>query len=134
MPTETTPAAAPAIQPMPVEHAGQLVHEQIYVPTFFQKMAEHGVQPRTAAEAGQLLRIGHQLLVKHSQEQHKQAAATGSFLDQLEQELAGETGQGSTGYQPAAATHPLIKQSADQLAGHPQLAHAVLSLMAQAQA
>jgi hypothetical protein len=122
MPTE--------IQALPAPDAAKVLHEQIYVPTFFSKLASLGVKPRSAQEVEQLLRIGDHLLVKYSQARAKEAAAAGNFLSQLEQELATELGE-PTGFVPATANHPQIKQASDQLAHNPQLAHAVISRLSQ---
>jgi hypothetical protein len=82
----------------------------VHAPAFFTKLAAHGIEPRTQAEAEQLLQIGAVLQQAENEGQFKQAEDTSGnpFLTYVLQRL---TPEGPTQEQVEAS----IKQAADQV-------------------
>lgn len=73
--------------PMTAEAGQQLLLEQVYVPTFLQKMASFGYDIRTEEQAQSLLRQAHALRFAAAEENVKHAAATNDPLLLAEQRL-----------------------------------------------
>lgn len=84
----STAVAAPAVQQPKFqdgEQAQMYLRNQLFATTYFGKLAHvHGVRPRSQEEAEQLLRMAGKALTLDADEQTKQAAASGSFLDSVE--------------------------------------------------
>ena len=107
------------------------VHNSVYAPLFFEKLAgDYGISPANEQEAMQMLTMAAQLRQAHELEQEKQASAAGSVLDAASQHLNAVLGH----QVPAAPTHNdnLVKRAAAQLARDPRMAAAVLAIQANA--
>lgn len=118
-------------RPEKAAEAYQFVHENLYQPVFFTKLANlYGVQPQTAEEANELLAMADQLRSAHDQQEVKQAAAQGSLVS----EAAGQLNQQleSYGFQrPGAGEEAQIKEASQAvLQQQPDLAQAILDLQA----
>lgn len=111
-----------------------VVHQRVYAPRFFEKLAAapYNVQPRTEEEALTLLDMASRLRQAYDAAQEKQAAARGSLITKaaaaLDQRLGGQHAGN-----PSPAVERLYKHAADNGAKDAELAQAVLSLQYQAQ-
>lgn len=106
------------------------VHQQVYQPVFFEKLAQdYGIKPRNDQECVQMLTMAAQLRDAHEavekQASHSSLTSAQSHLDQQLQAM---------GLQPASNGVDQIarrtKEAAAQASFDPQLAQAVLSLQA----
>lgn len=102
-----------------------LVHQRIYQPVFFEKLAQdYGIAPQNDNEAVSMLTMAAQLRAAHDQNQ-KQAQDNTLALAQnhLNQQLT------KLGFaNPEAQTAQRAKEAAAQASFDPELAHAILSL------
>lgn len=115
--------------PMPFDDAYATVHQQVYAPVFFEKLAaEYGIAPQNAAEAGQLLEMAASLRQAHELQVEKTAAAQGSWLGAAQQYL--NSTLADMGVSPVDSG--LVEKAAQQLSLDPSIADAVLSLHAYA--
>lgn len=107
------------------------VHQRVYAPVFFEKLAsDYGVRPTNEQEAMQMLQMAAQLREAHEQ-QTKQASAQGnSLLSMAQQHLNNALGE--AGYDVSGPTEVGIEKLAGAIAMEPDVAHAVLSLQASA--
>lgn len=92
--------------------------QRVYVPAFFEKLAANGIEPRTEAEAEQLLQLGALCGNAEAQGQIKQAHDQGNpllayMIGQFQPEQPAPTDADIAGY---------IKTSADHLAANSELA------------
>jgi hypothetical protein len=118
-------------RPEHAQQAYQYVHENLYQPVFFTKLANvFGIQPKTQAEADELLAMADQLRSAHDQEQVKQASAQGGMIS----EAAGQLNQQleAHGFQPQGSgdANVIKEASAAALQQQPDLAQAILDLQA----
>lgn len=115
------------------EQAYATVVTQLAAPYFFEKLAAHGINPESEAEAGEMWTAAQKLHVLYTAEQEKTAAARHSGLaavnQQLDAVLAAATGSDG-GDEKQAAFHDVAALAADQ----PEIADAVLTLQAAAAA
>lgn len=120
-------------QPAPMDPADAfaVLHQRVYAPIFFDKLAsDYGIRPQNDAEAMELLTQASILRQYHDAEQEKQAASQPSLLAQSRQVLTAMFGEQSFD----DAEDRSIKHAAANLAMDPELAQAVLSLEAAQQA
>lgn len=115
------------------ETAFALVHNRVYAPVFFTKLAnDFGIRPRSPQEAQAMLTQAAQLRAARDQ-QVKMAADEGDgMLAAAGEHLRGVLGD--AGFEFEDDMDNLIKQAAVEVSGDPELAHAVLSLQAAAAA
>jgi hypothetical protein len=106
------------------KEAEELLISQLYVPAFFQKLAEYGVQPQSQAQADSLLRQAQLLRQATAADMAKQAAAIGDPLLIAEQRLAERLGQLQPGVAEGLAMN---KFAADIVQNRPDLAQAALT-------
>lgn len=113
------------------------LHEQVYAPAFFHKLAsDYGIRPDGDEEAYELMTMATKLRTAHDTEQQKQASAVVSsrktFLKTAHQRLDALMQQ--HGLAKAAQTENTlqaeIKAAAATLTLDPKLAHAALSIQA----
>ena len=132
----TNQQAAQAKQAAAIE-AYAHIHENVYAPTFFHKLAsDYGITPANEDECCELMTIATKLRGAHDAAQHKQAKDTGvarqSFLKTAHQHLDAimqEHGLAA----PQQAANNLeheIKAAAATLTLNPSIAQAVLQLQA----
>lgn len=113
------------------DSAFNLVHQRVYAPVFFTKLAQdYGIQPANDAEAIEMLNMAAQLRVADDQDRQKQAAAGTSKLAAARAHL--QQALRSEGYQTDDSQNQLVEKAAAEVAQQPDLAHAVLSLQAAA--
>lgn len=107
--------------PMTPQDAGNLLYHQVYVPTFFSKLAELGFEPNSPAQAQSLLRQASVLRARHIDQQAKQAAVTGDFVLMAEQRLNSQPTD-------ADVTGEIAKYAAAVVQSRPDLAQAAIVL------
>jgi hypothetical protein len=114
------------------EQAYATIVAELAAPYFFEKLAAHGIQPRSESEAAEMWSAASKLHVLYTAEQEKVAAAQASSLNaankQLDEMLAA-AGLGGTS-EKAAAYGDVANVAAEQ----PAIASAVLTLQAAAAA
>ena len=80
------------------EQAEQYLANEIFVPSFFEKLAQHGIQPTTRAEVSQLLEMG--VLLQQAEEQGTFKAASteqgNAFLTAAIEKLSSQQEPAST--------------------------------------
>ena len=103
--------------------AGDLLYEQVYVPAFFQKLAEFGLQPQSPVHAESLLKQARMLRQARAIETTKQAAANGDPLLIAEQRLAEQLNQLTAGQNDQSS---LDKFAMDFVKARPDLAKAAI--------
>ncbi len=119
---------APAL--MDPDTAYAVVHNRVYGPVFFEKLAhDFGIVPKDDAEGLMMLGMAAQLRAAHDKEQEKQAAAYNPLAAaqaHLNVQLT------KLGYaQPQNQIAPrLVKRAAADASFDPELAHAILSMQA----
>jgi len=128
----STPTPAPVATPrqaLPGPEAYNVILQQAYVPAWREKLASvYGIQPaKTPEEERSRLEITAALRQKYEQEQQKQAAAGNPAINLLREQLGLPTVAAA---EPANMQPAGVKQAAATLSFNPDLAHAVLSLMA----
>lgn len=120
-------------QMMDADAAYALVHQNVYAPVFFTKLAnDYGIRPESAEAAQKMLTMAAQLREGHEQQQIKQASQGGSLLDAAQQHLNAAMAQ--EGFNVYDGNDQLIEKAAHELAFDPEIAAAVLSLQANAAA
>jgi hypothetical protein len=125
----TTQQAAPQL--LNPDDAYALVHQRVYAPVFFTKLAQDfGIRPANAEEAQEMLIMAGQLRAADDQDRLKQAAAGTSKLAAARAHL--QQALRSEGFQTDASQDQLIEKAAMEVAYQPDVAHAVLSLQAAA--
>ena len=114
------------------DQAYATIVSELAAPYFFEKLAAHGIQPRTEGEAAEMWAAASKLHVLYTAEQEKVAAAQASSLSaanaQLDEMLAA-AGFGGTNEKSAA-----YSDVANFAAEQPAIAQAVLTLQAAAAA
>lgn len=121
------------IQALAPETAFATVHNRVYAPVFFTKVARDygpalqrcGVDLSNPQHQQQCLTMAAQLRTAHDAHV-KNAAAHGSLLDAASQHL--QTALNKAGFEFPDNQDALIKQAADEVSRDPEMAHAVLSL------
>lgn len=129
--TQNPNAGAPAI--MDPEAAYALVHQRVYAPVFFEKLAQdYSIRPNNESEAMEMLSMAAQLRSAHDTEVEKQAATGDPVLAGAKQHLQKQLAARGLDAPQFNVSQQLIKQAAVQASFDPDLARAVLSLQAQA--
>jgi hypothetical protein len=117
-----------------VDQAYGTIVAELAAPYFFEKLAAHGVAPRSEQEAAEMWELANKLHVLYTAEQEKSAAAQVSGWAnanaQLDQVLTA-TGRGR---QPATTKAASFNDVASVAANDPKIANAVLVLQAAASA
>lgn len=117
------------------EQAFNTIVAELAAPYFFEKLAAHGVAPRSEQEAADMWSAAQKLHVLYTAEQEKAAAASASGLAAVNHELdeilaaAGFGSQGAVAEKSAA-----FNGAADVAANQARIADAVLTLQAAAAA
>ena len=125
MPDQPTPQPS-LLDP---DTAYALVHQRVYTPVFFQKLAtDHGIRPETEKDAMDMLMMAAQLRESYDQNQEKQAATQGNALTAAKEHLG--IALVEDGIDPGQTSPQVIEKAAMERATDPELAHAVLSLQA----
>lgn len=106
----------PAVE-LSADDAYQLIYENVHAPSFFQKLAEHGIVPQTQAESKDLLELGGVLLGKYAQQQDHPGQSKYAFLVKEVQKIP------STQDEDA-----LLKAAGAELAADPTWSRAALTL------
>lgn len=108
------------------EQAYATIVSELAAPYFFEKLAAHGIRPRSESDAAEMWSAASKLHVLYMAEQEKAAAAQASSLStantQLDEMLAA-AGLGGTG-EKAATYSDFANVAAEQ----PAIAQAVLTL------
>lgn len=114
---------------VPAETAFATVHQHVYCPVFFTKLArDYGIQPRPGTnDVVEMLEQAAILRQHHDAEIEKQAAAQPDLLSMGRNALQGLFGQQVN---PADANEQAIKAAAVHGAQNPELARSILSLEA----
>jgi len=116
---------APQVQDPDTAYA--MVHQKVYTPVFFTKLAnDYGFRPKTDQEAMEMLTMAAQLREGYDQEMEKSASAQGSVLASAHQHLNGTLAE--SGFDPGGVTDEMIYKAASEVAFDPEVANAVLSL------
>lgn len=115
----------PPITAEQVADAQATLFSEAYVPAFFEKLAEFGVQPKTEAEADKYLQLGAQLQELYLVQQKQAGAKNVSSLDRYIAELNGH--MKAAGLTPAEQVDPVLSKAAEA-ALRPELARAALTL------
>lgn len=119
-----------APQMLDPDTAYAVVHQRVYGPVFFEKLAnDYGLRPGTEAEAMEMLTMAAQLRMAHDREQEKQARAKngGSLLSAASAHLSQQMAKMGFATQPDR-NQQYVKEAAAQASFDPELAHAILSL------
>lgn len=110
--------------PLSASQAYQVLHNEVYAPVFFTKLArDYGINAETPEQQQAMLTQAAQIRLAHDAEQEKQGTDLNSLLvksaNLLQQRLGGP---------PAQQNENLVKEAAAELAAsRPHLAHALLS-------
>jgi hypothetical protein len=119
------------LQLLDPDSAFGVLHRNVYAPKFFEKLAvDYGVQPTNEQEMMQMLTMAAQLREGHEQNEKAAAAQGNPLLNMAQQHLNESLGQ--SGYETSNLYGDLIEKTAAYAASNPDIAHAVLSLQAQA--
>jgi len=111
----------------PVEEAYATLHQQVYAPAFFQKLASYGIEPETAEQATTMLRMGAKLRQAYENDQQQKQAGRTSFLEKAAAALDAQLGNGNGSGQ--TSEDQLYKAASAELAvTRPDIARAILSL------
>lgn len=114
------------------EQAYNTIVSQLAAPYFFEKLAAHGVKPRSEKEAAEIWSAAQKLHVLYTAEQEKAAAASASNMSAVNSrldEMLKAAGLGET-TEKVSAFHGAAEVAAEQ----PEIAQAVLTLQAAAAA
>lgn len=114
------------------EQAYSTIVSQLAAPYFFEKLAAHGIEPRSEKEAAEIWSAAQKLHVLYTAEQEKAAAASASNLSAVNQrldEMLKAAGLGEK-TEKVSAFHGAAEVAAEQ----PEIAQAVLTLQAAAAA
>jgi len=127
----STNAATAQPQALHADDAYAVVHQRVYAPVFFEKLAsaEFGFKPKTEEEAFEMLQMASSLRIAHDDQQAKQAQANGSLIGRAAKHLNTELEK--RGYEVPKGTpkqETLRKQAAANGARDPELARAIISL------
>lgn len=112
------------------EQAYATIVTELAAPHFFEKLAAHGIAPRSESEAAEMWSAASKLHVLYTAEQEKAAAAQVSSLNAANQqldEMLAAAGLGGTGEKSAA-----FGNWANAASEKPEIAQAVLTLQAAA--
>lgn len=118
-----TTTTAPAVAPLDAQAAYETVHNNLYAPVFFNKLAAYGITPQTPEEAQEMLKLAAGLRETYAHAQ--QAEPVRPLLKTAMQHLDNQRQR--MGMAPAAAADA-VKQAAAVAAADPAIAHALLSL------
>ncbi len=129
MVTQQHAGQAPAL--LDPDTAYAVVHQRVYCPVFFEKLAkDYGIKPSTPEEEVMMLNMAAQLRSAHDQQQ-KQATARANPLAAAQAHLNNQLTKLGFANQPQQQIVPrLVKQAATQASFDPELAHAILSMQA----
>jgi hypothetical protein len=117
------------------EQAYGTIVAQLAAPYFFEKLAAHGIQPRTEKEAAEMWDAASKLHLLFTAEQEKTAAARASGMTALNAQLDSMlTAAGLGGSPDVPEKSAAFKQAAVVAAEQPDIAKAVLTLQAAAAA
>ena len=117
------------VQIMDPAEAYGLVHQRVYAPVFFTKLAEdYGISPQTEEEAMDLLERAGQLRVAFNEQQKTASVDQTSVVKAAGQHLDSVMKQ--AGYPVDDVAQRRVKQAAQEVSMDPALAHAVISLQA----
>ena len=121
---QTNEQATP--QPMDFESAYSLVYGQVYAPTFFEKLASHGIVPKDNEEAETMLKMANQLRVAYDLQERQES---GSLLEKAANHLNDQLSAMGYNQTPQEdAVEKQIKQAAHATAQDPAIANALLSM------
>lgn len=121
MSTDTTTALAP-------DDAYALLHQQVYMPVFFEKLAnDYNIVPGSEEEMGLMLDTAETLRRYHDENQTKQASAQTRLLESARNDLQQQLGYPAQ--QKQAADQRRITAAATA-SYDPAIAHATLSMFA----
>lgn len=132
MTTQAQQPAGGAPQVLDPDTAYAVVHQRVYGPVFFEKLAaDYNIRPRSEQEAMEMLTMAAQLRQAHDLHEKQASANTGlaGARAHLNQQLA------QMGIQSQPEQNQLqhqVKQAAAQASFDPDLSHAILSLQAAA--
>lgn len=120
---------------MDPDAAYALVHQRVYAPVFFEKLAQDfNIRPGNESEAMEMLSMAAQLRAAHDTEVEKQAGAGDPVLVGAKQHLQEQLAARGYDAPQFNVSQQMVKQAAAQASFDPDLARAVLSLQAQARA
>jgi hypothetical protein len=107
--------------------AYRLLFDQIHAPVFFEKLAEHGIEPSSPEEIEALLQMGATLMQSQAVARQKQASAQGSFILQAARSL--DVALADRGLAPAqsSALDGVIKSAAYKVAQDKTIRDAVIT-------
>ncbi len=110
--------------PLDPQQAYNVLHNEVYAPVFFTKLArDYGINAETPEQRQSMLQQAAQLRMAYNAEQEKQGTDMNSMLAKSAALLAQRLGG-----PPAVQNDNLVKQAAADLAvSRPHLAHALLS-------
>lgn len=127
----TQPAATPPTI-MDPDAAYDVVHQRVYAPVFFQKLAnDFGIVPADQQEAMAMLSMAAQMRAAHNRQQEKQAAQRPSMLASMQAHLNAQLqsmGMGDIAVAPMQQQQ--TKAAAAQASFDPEIAHAIMSMQA----
>lgn len=110
------------------EQAYATIVTELAGPHYFEKLAAHGVAPRSADEAAEMWAIGHKLHALYTADQEKAAAAQVSGLAAANQQL--DYALAAAGLAAPAEKAAAFRGAADVAARQPKIAQAILTLQA----
>ena len=116
--------------PMNADDAFALIHQRVYAPAFFTKLAQdYSIQPQSTQEALDMLHMASQ--IRYAQELEEKQAGANSFLAAAQQHLQQEMsarGIDTAGNSGEPTADQQVKQAAVYASHDPELAQALLSL------
>lgn len=119
---------------MAAEQAFNTIVSELAAPYFFEKLAAHGVAPRSEKEAADMWSAAQKLHVLYTAEQEKAAAASASGLAAVNHELDEMLAAAGFGSQETAEKSAAFNGAADVVVDQPEIANAILTLQAAAAA
>lgn|GEM_PF-5098967 len=131
MTTQAPQGGAPQV--LDPDTAYAVVHQRVYGPVFFEKLAaDFNIRPGTQEEAMEMLTMAAQLRQAHDLEQEKQASSSQGLLGQAHAHLNQHLTAQGIQTPEFDQNQQLVKQAAAQASFDPELANAVLCLQGHA--
>lgn len=106
--------------------AQDLLMENVFVPHFFAKLAEYGIQPSSEVEAHKILYTGHRLYQAEQLNMLKRAETSSDFWDKAASYL--DQSLGASSQATSAAENVWVKQATEQYLGYDAVVQAALAL------
>ena len=132
-PATETPAEGQQTLTFDKEAAYAVLHNRVYAPTFFEKLAQdYQIAPQSPEHAEIMLKMAAQLRAAHEEEQLQKSPANGDFLKAAQARLDKQLGVADTSQEDQVSALDMeAKQAAALLSFDPEIAAATLAFNAE---